>query len=80
MPLSFGNSWNRKCTASLDRIDSAKGYVEGNVQWVHKRINLMKGTLSEKDFIAFCQMVVTYGRASPNPLPAQPTSPMESRL
>ena len=29
-------------TASLDRIDSLKGYIEGNVQWVHKDINLMK--------------------------------------
>ena len=29
-------------TASLDRIDSSKGYIVGNVQWVHKDINLMK--------------------------------------
>lgn len=29
-------------TASLDRIDSQLGYIEGNVQWVHKDANLMK--------------------------------------
>ena len=29
-------------TASLDRIDSNKGYVEGNIQWIHKTINKMK--------------------------------------
>jgi hypothetical protein len=26
----------------MDRIDSNKGYVEGNVQWVYKYVNLMK--------------------------------------
>ena len=31
-----------KGTASLDRIDSTKGYVRGNIQWVHKDINWFK--------------------------------------
>lgn len=46
----------KKCknTASLDRIDSSKGYIEGNVQWVHKRINYMKHTLPDNEFIYFC--------------------------
>lgn len=44
-------------TASLDRIDSTKGYIEGNVQWVHKNINLMKMHLSQDDFIKFCKLV-----------------------
>jgi hypothetical protein len=38
-------------TASLDRIDSSKGYIKGNVQWVHKAINKMKSNLLESDFI-----------------------------
>ena len=37
-------------TASLDRIDSSKGYEVGNVQWVHKKINQMKMDLSETAF------------------------------
>ena len=37
-------------TASLDRIDSSKGYVVGNVQWVHKDVNKMKMDLSEESF------------------------------
>ena len=45
-------------TASLDRIDSTKGYIEGNVQWVHKTINLMKLDLSEPEFIKWCQIVI----------------------
>lgn len=44
-------------TASLDRIDSNKGYVKGNVQWVHKKVNLMKNHLSESEFINICKMI-----------------------
>jgi hypothetical protein len=44
-------------TASLDRIDSSKGYVEGNVQWVHKDINKMKLDFSEERFIELCKAV-----------------------
>jgi len=44
-------------TASLDRINSKEGYVIGNVQWVHKNINLMKNTMSGEDFILWCKRV-----------------------
>lgn len=44
-------------TASLDRIDSSKGYIEGNVQWVHRQINKMKMDLDESEFIDFCKAV-----------------------
>lgn len=43
--------------ASVDRIDSKTGYILDNVQWVHKDINMMKGSLSELDFISFCKQV-----------------------
>jgi len=44
-------------TASLDRIDSSNGYIEGNVQWVHKDINMMKRTYNNDYFIRMCQLV-----------------------
>lgn len=44
-------------TASLDRIDSSKGYIEGNLQWVHKHINLMKGQAPQGDFIRYCKAI-----------------------
>jgi hypothetical protein len=44
-------------TASLDRIDSSKGYIEGNVQWVNKVINIMKQTMSTEDFLYMCRLV-----------------------
>jgi hypothetical protein len=45
-------------TASLDRIDNTKGYIIGNIQWVHKRINIMRNTLSVDEFINWCNLVV----------------------
>lgn len=47
-------------TASLDRIDSSKGYTESNVQWVHKKINIMKQDMSDKEFVHFCTKVSNY--------------------
>lgn len=44
-------------TASLDRIDSSKGYIRGNVQWVHKDVNRMKNNLSEDYFISLCKRI-----------------------
>jgi len=56
IPISFGIK-NSSCTASLDRIDSLKGYIEDNVQFVIKDINLMKRDLDEKYFIYLCNCV-----------------------
>lgn len=42
---------------SLDRIDSNKGYVKGNVQWVDKRVNMMKQSYDQEDFIKICSEI-----------------------
>ena len=47
-------------TASLDRINSSKGYRLDNIQWVHKTVNQMKMNLTQEDFIKICQEVVNY--------------------
>ncbi len=61
-PLQFSSIRNKKyglqTTASLDRIDSSLGYIVGNIQWVHKEINRMKGSLSDQDFINLCKKIV----------------------
>lgn len=44
-------------TASLDRIDSTKGYIEGNVQWIHKHINNMKLNHNQEYFIYLCKAI-----------------------
>jgi hypothetical protein len=43
--------------ASLDRIDSNIGYIKGNVQWVHKKINIMKNVYTQDEFIKMCSYV-----------------------
>lgn len=48
---------DKSYTASLDRIDSSKGYIEGNVQWVHKDINMMKRIYNNDYFIEMCRLV-----------------------
>ena len=46
-----------KNTASLDRIDSSIGYVEGNVQWVHKMVNMCKQQYTQEEFLSMCDAV-----------------------
>ena len=43
--------------ASLDRIESSRGYVRGNIQWVLKDINVAKSDMSQDQFVAMCKLV-----------------------
>lgn len=54
LPISFQDG-----TASIDRIDSSLGYVEGNIQWVHKKVNIMKWDFPEKEFLELCSMIAS---------------------
>ena len=45
-------------TASLDRIDSSKGYTEDNVQWVHKTVNIMKMSMSDEKLLEWCRLIL----------------------
>lgn len=46
--------------ASLDRIDSKQGYIEGNVQWVHKDVNKMKMELPQERFLEMVKQISKY--------------------
>ncbi len=43
--------------ASIDRIDSTKGYFVGNIQIIHKDVNLMKQAYSLEYYINICNLV-----------------------
>lgn len=47
-------------TASLDRIDSHRGYVPGNVQWLHKRVNRMKWNSDPHEFVEWCRRIAKH--------------------
>lgn len=51
-------------TASFDRKDSSLGYVRGNVQWVHKEVNRMKGALPEERLFELCRLIASHRGAS----------------
>lgn len=45
--------------ASLDRIDSSKGYIKGNVQFISTPINYMKSDLSHEKTFEFLKTITT---------------------
>ena len=47
-------------TASLDRIDSSKGYTIGNVQFISTAINYMKNTMSHEETINLCNIIAKH--------------------
>lgn len=57
--LTFGEGSDKykNTTASLDRINSSKGYTIDNIQWVHKQINTMKMNLDQDIFIDWCNLI-----------------------
>ncbi len=60
MPRNSSDLALSRQTASVDRIDSSKGYIVGNLQWVHKDLNYMKRAYSQDDFIDLCKSVVNF--------------------
>lgn len=65
LDISFENTNTKKtrhrfdlvCTASLDRIDSKKGYTLDNIQLVHKDVNMIKKEYDQEYFIEMCKLV-----------------------
>lgn len=69
LEITFPKSWKDKTyTASLDRIDSSLGYIVGNVQWVHKHINVMKNIYPQDMFIFMCNQVAITHKTNKLPL------------
>lgn len=46
-------------TASLDRIDNTRGYQLGNIQWLHKKVNIMKNIMDQSELIDWCRKIVS---------------------
>ena len=52
--------------ASLDRIDSSKGYIEDNVQWVTYQANVSKHIMSMNELYEFCKKVLNHANQQPS--------------
>lgn len=60
--IVFGRTGRDENTASLDRINSKSPYEVGNVQWVHKHINMMKLDHDENYFLSICKLIADYNK------------------
>jgi len=52
--------WPKKgltATVSIDRIDSSEGYLKGNVQLLHKDVNMAKQQYSQDYFVEMCKAI-----------------------
>lgn len=49
-----------KATASIDRIDSTKGYTKDNSQLVHKDVNFMKQSFVQGYFVEMCINITNF--------------------
>lgn len=67
LELCFYKNYKNKSeqTASIDRIDSSKGYTIDNVQWIHKHINYMKVDFNQSQFIELCDLVSKHKKTEP---------------
>lgn len=59
LPQNGTNFELKRSNASIDRIDSSLGYIEGNVQWVTKKVNIMKNIFTQEEFIRICTNVAS---------------------
>ena len=55
-PIEYNTASDK--TASVDRIDSSRGYENNNIQWVHKVVNIMKQDYDQDYFIELCGAVM----------------------
>tara|TARA_E500000081_G_scaffold38379_2_gene41881 strand:+ start:1827 stop:2297 length:471 start_codon:yes stop_codon:yes gene_type:complete len=57
MTRIVGRNTRCRTNMSIDRINSNKGYIPGNVQLVCTDVNIAKNDLSQKDFIKLCKTI-----------------------
>lgn len=63
--------------ASLDRIDSTKGYTIDNIQWTNKYVNYMKRDMTDEEFWNWCIVIADFARSSANKKPFDIRSPLD---
>jgi hypothetical protein len=49
-------------TASLDRIDSKKGYIKDNIQFISIACNYAKNNMTHEDMLTFCKLISNFNK------------------
>lgn len=57
IPLIKGEGRQHSASPSLDRIDSTKGYIKGNVQVISQLANTMKGAATPEQLVKFAKWI-----------------------
>lgn len=57
--MGWRDETNRHKRASLDRIDSSRGYVQGNVRFIAVIADYAKQAYSDQELVEFCRAVAS---------------------
>lgn len=55
--MKWGDRSDKSNSPSLDRIDSSKGYVKGNLMWISLQANRMKQNAADADLLIFSDWI-----------------------
>ena len=60
LELRTHSNKQKASSASLDRINNDKGYIQGNVRFVSVIFNYARNTFSDQDVLNFCEVAVSH--------------------
>jgi hypothetical protein len=60
VPLVLGSAKNYEYSPSIDRIDSTKGYIKGNVRVISLLANRMKSNSTKDQCMLFAKNIINY--------------------
>ena len=58
----WGGKWCNPMSCTIDRIDSTKGYIKGNIQLVTWKVNCIKQHFDNADFVNLCKQVAKHNK------------------
>ena len=58
----FNGQWSNPKSCTIDRIDSSKGYIKGNIQLVTWEVNCVKRHFDNQEFIDLCKRVASFNK------------------
>lgn len=65
---NIGKLTGNYCSPSIDRINSSKGYIKGNIQVISDKANLMKSNATEEELIRLAKWVIKHIKNKTNEL------------